>query len=86
MKPPSAKERKLAEAVALFVGRIHHLYPGVRTSPLSRYEDEDFAIEVLIPLDIDKDEARDACLKECIRIEDEHDVYILPRVRYTSHP
>jgi len=82
MKPPTAKEKKLAEAVALFVERIHQYYPGVKTSPVSAYEDEDFAIEVLIPPGLDKDEALDACLKECIRIEDQHDVHILPRVRY----
>jgi hypothetical protein len=81
MKPPADK-KKVAEAVALFVERIHQLYPGVRTVPISVYEDEDFAIEVFIPPELDKDEARDVCLKECIRIEDEHEVYILPRVHY----
>ena len=85
MKPPTTDERKLAEAVALFVERIHQQYPGVKTTPISVYEDEDFAIEVLIPPELDKDVARDACLKECIRIEDEHEIYILPRVRYESH-
>jgi hypothetical protein len=74
----------LAEAVALFVERIHQRYPGATTSPLSAYEDEDFAIEVFIPPGVDKDEARDVCLKECIRIEDEHDIYILPRIRSVS--
>jgi hypothetical protein len=62
--------------------RIHQYYPRVKTSPVSVYEDEEFAIEVLIPPELDKDEALDACLKECIRIEDQHDVHILPRVRY----
>ncbi|MBI3948896.1 MAG: hypothetical protein HY314_00335 [Acidobacteria bacterium] len=82
MKPPTAQEKKLAEAVALFVERIHQRYPGVKTAPISVYEDEDFAIEVLIPPELDKGEAHDACLEECIRIEDEHDIYILPRVRH----
>jgi len=84
MKPLTPKERTLAEAVALFVERIHQHYPGVKTSPISVYEDEDFAIEVLIPPELDKDEVREACLKECLRIEDEHEIYILPRVRYAS--
>jgi hypothetical protein len=82
MSPPTVQEKKLAEAVALFVERIHQYHPGVKTSPVSVYEDEDFAIEVLIPPELDKDEALDACLKECIRIEDQHDVYILPRIRH----
>jgi hypothetical protein len=56
MRPPTTKERMLAEAVALFVERIHQRYPGAMTSPLSAYEDEDFAIEVFIPPEVDKEE------------------------------
>ena len=49
-------------------------------SPFQNYEDEDFAIEVTIPRTLSEDDVLDRCHRECLRAEDEFDVFILPKV------
>ncbi len=57
-------------------------YSGIRVRSVFPYEDEDFAVEIAIPGFLSKEEILDMSHKECIRIEDEYDVFILPRVVY----
>jgi hypothetical protein len=57
-------------------------YPGIGTRSVFPYEDEDFAVEITIPEFLSKEQVLDISHKECIRIEDEYDVFILPKVVY----
>jgi hypothetical protein len=70
----------LADAVAELVENLHLKYPGIRTKPTSQIEDEDFTIEVEVPLSFSLEEVETGCHAECIRLEDKYDVYILPLV------
>ncbi len=75
-------EKSLAEAVTQFVDSLHHLYSGIKVMPISNYEDEDFTFEITIPKTLSIDEVLEACQKECIKVEDEYDLFILPNVTY----
>ena len=50
--------------------------------PISNYEDEDFTVEIVIPKNLSIDQVEEICHKECIKIEDEYDLFILPKVIY----
>lgn len=75
-------EKSLAEAVTKFVDSLHHLYSGIKVMPISNYEDEDFTFEITIPKTLSIDEVLETCHKECIKVEDEYDLFILPNVTY----
>ena len=74
-------ERSLAEAVAVLVEEIHQSFPTVSTRPLPPYEDEDFALEVRIPADMDRDEVMNGCNRHALGIEDTFGYAILTRVK-----
>ena len=61
---------------------LHHIYPGIKIAPISNYEDEDFTVEIVIPKSFSIDQVEERCHQECIKIEDEYDLFILPRVIY----
>jgi hypothetical protein len=75
-------EKSLAKAVTKLVDSLHHKYPGIKVKPISSYEDEDFTFEIAIPKDIPIDQVEETCHKECIKIEDEYDLFIFPKVVY----
>jgi len=75
-------DKSLAEAVAKFVDTLHHIYSGIKIRPGPNYEDEDFAFEITIPKNFSLDEVLATCHKECIKVEDEYDLFILPNVAY----
>ncbi len=75
-------EKSLAEAVTKLVDSLHHKYPGIKVKAISNYEDEDFTIEVTIPKDFLIDQVEETCHMECIKTEDEYDLFILPKVVY----
>jgi hypothetical protein len=75
-----AIDKSLAEAAAKFVDAVHRLYPGINVRPIASFEDEDFTFEVAIPKDLSVDEVLEACHKECIKVEDEYDLFIFPHV------
>ena len=75
-------DKSLAEAVAKFVDAVHHIYSGIEMRPGSNYEDEDFTFEITIPKSLSIDEVLETCHKECIKVEDEYDLFILPKVAY----
>ena len=77
------QERSLAEAVAVLVEAIHQSFPMVTTRPLPPYEDEDFALEVRIAADMDRDTVMNACIQHAIRIEDAFGFAILTRIKKT---
>jgi hypothetical protein len=80
MKEVKPVDKNLAKAVAKFVNAVHRLYPGINVRPIASFEDEDFTFEVAIPKDLSVDEVLEACHKECIKVEDEYDLFILPHV------
>jgi hypothetical protein len=73
-------DKNLAEAVAKFVDALHHMYPGIDIRPIAGFEDEDFTFEIAVPRALSIDEVLEACHKECIKVEDEYDLFILPHV------
>jgi len=70
----------LGDAIAEFTENIHKNYPGIKIKTIPVIEDEDLAIEVAVPSRFSPEEVEDGCHKECIKIEDKYDVYILPLV------
>jgi hypothetical protein len=48
---------------------------------MTPYEDEDFTLAVWVPTGTDEEMALDQCLAASALIEDEMEIYILPRVR-----
>jgi len=74
--------KSLAEAVTKMVNSLHCIYPGIKVAPISNYEDEDFTVEIVIPKDLSLDQVEETCHQECIKIEDEYDLFILPKVIY----
>jgi hypothetical protein len=77
-------DKSLAEAAAKLVDALHHVYPGINIKPIANFEDEDFTFEIAVPKDLSVDEVLEACHKECIKVEDEYDLFILPHVIYTQ--
>ena len=75
------QEKRLAEAVALFIEAIHQAFPAVATRPISPYDDEDFTLEVRIPEGMDRDEVMNACMQQSLEIEEQFGFVILPRVK-----
>lgn len=79
-----ATEGSLAEALTKLVDSLHHKYPGIKIKPISKYEDEDFTVEITIPKDLPIDQVEETCHIECMKIEDEYDLFILPKVVYNN--
>jgi len=73
-------DKSLAEAVTKFVDSLHHIYSGIEILPVSNYEDEDFTFEITIPKNLSIDDVLETCHKECIKVEDEYGLFILPNV------
>jgi len=74
-------DKRLAEAVAVLVEAIHHDFPMASTRPLAPYADEAFTLEVRIPVGMDRETVRDACLRHALAIEDQCGFFILTRVK-----
>ena len=75
------RERRLAEAVATLVEKIHQSFPGVSTRPIPPYEDEDFTLEVRIPVGMDREVVMNTCILHTLTIEDTLGFEILTRVK-----
>ena len=75
-------DRHLTEAVTKVVNTLHQMYSGIIVRPVSPLEDEDFTLEISISRDLPIDEVLEVCHKECIKVEDEYDLFILPHVVY----
>jgi hypothetical protein len=73
---------KLAEAVTKVMNSIYNQYQGLQVKPIPKYEDEDFTVEVTIPVHLPINKVEQSFHKECIKVEDEYDIFILPRVFY----
>lgn len=78
------REKSLAEAVAILIEEIHQSFPAVSTRPIPSYEDEDFTLEVRIPLGMGRDEVMDVCIHHALKIEDRLGFTILIRVKSLS--
>jgi len=80
MKAVMSDKALLADAVAELIEALHQKYPGIKTKPTPPVEDEDFTIKVEVPPQFSLEEVESECHKECIRLEDKYDIYILPLV------
>ena len=80
MAETESSEKNLAKAVAMVVDSLHRFFKDIRIVPIPNYEDEDFAIEVTIPRALSEDDVLGRCHRECIKAEDEFDVFIFPKV------
>ena len=78
---PYRDDQRLALAVTRFIEDVHRRLPQARLEPMTPYEDEDFTLAVIVPAGMDEEAALDQCLAASAIIEDEREVYILPRVR-----
>ena len=81
---PYREEQRLVLAVTRFIEEVHQRLPHARLEPMTPYEDEDFTLAVFVPVGTDEEMALDQCLAASATIEDEMDIYILPRVRMES--
>jgi hypothetical protein len=75
------REKSLAEAVAILVEEIHRSFPTVSTRPIPLYEDEDFALEVRIPGNMDRNEVMNVCIQHAVDMENKFGFTILTRVK-----
>ena len=82
MQETKVIEKSLEEAVAKLVDSLHHDYPGIEIKPISNNENEDYTFEITIPKNLPIDQVEEICHMECIKIEDEYDLFILPKVVY----
>ena len=82
---PYRDDQRLALAVTRFIEDVHQRVPQARLEPMTLYEDEDFTLAVIVPAGTDEEVVLDQCLAASTAIEDEMDIYILPRVRVESH-
>ena len=73
-------DKSLAEAATKFVDSLHHMYPGIKIKPIASFEDEDFTFEIAVPKYLSIDEVLETSHKECIKVEDKYDLFILPHV------
>ncbi len=80
MKAAASNKTLLADAVAELIEALHQKYPGIKTKPILPVEDEDFTIEVEVPPQLSLEEVELESHKECIRLEDKYDIYMLPLV------
>jgi hypothetical protein len=74
-------DQRLAFAVTRFIEDVHRCVPQAQIEPMTPYEDEDFTLAVIVPTGTDEEAVLDQCLAASAAIEDEMDLYILPRVR-----
>jgi hypothetical protein len=81
---PYRDNQWLTLAVARFIEDVHRRCPHARLEPLTPYKDEDFTLAVIVPAGTDEEVALDQCLAASAAIEDEMDLYILPRVQVES--
>jgi hypothetical protein len=81
---PYRGDQRLALAVARFIEDVHRRCPQARLEPMTPYEDEDFTLAVIVPAGTNEEAVLDQCLAASAAIEDEMDIYILPRVRVES--
>jgi len=71
----------LADAVAELIEALHQKYPGIKTKPTPPVEDEDFTIEIEVPPQFSLEEVELESHKECIKLEDKYNIYMLPLVK-----
>jgi len=75
------QDKRLAEAVAVFIEAIHREVPTATLRPLTPYDDEDFTLEVQIPAELDWEAVLDVCLRHALAVEDQFGFLIVTRVK-----
>ena len=81
---PYRDDQRLAVAVTRFIEDVHQRVPQARLEPMTPYEDEDFTLAVIVLDSADEEAVLDQCLAASATIEDEMEIYILPRVQVKS--
>ncbi|OGW25633.1 MAG: hypothetical protein A2X59_03615 [Nitrospirae bacterium GWC2_42_7] len=81
MKAVMSDKTLLADAVAELIEALHQKYPGIKTKPTPPVEDEDFTIEIEVPPQFSLEEVELESHKECIKLEDKYNIYMLPLVK-----
>jgi hypothetical protein len=81
MKAVMSDKTLLADAVAELIEALHQKYPGIKTKPTPPVEDEDFTIEIEVPPQFLLEEVELESHKECIKLEDKYNIYMLPLVK-----
>ena len=84
MKTLLGEQTVLAEAVTHFIERLHERFSDIRIRSIAPYEDEEFALEILVPTGVNIEEVEEFSLMECIYLEDHYDVYLLVKVSCKS--
>jgi hypothetical protein len=82
MAQPMIRHTSLAEAAATFVDALHHVYADISIQPIAPYEDEDLTLQITIPTTLSRDQVLGTCHRECLKIEDDYEVFLLPVVVY----
>ena len=77
-------EQRLALAVTRFIQEVHHRLSQARLEPMTPYEDEDFTLPSACPLAQTQRWPSTSAWLPVASVEDEMEVYILPRVRVES--
>ena len=80
------QEQRLAIAVTRFIEDVHRRLPQAQLEPMTPYEDEDFTLAVIVPPETNEEMALEECLAASAIIEDEMEVYILPRIQISPSP
>ena len=75
------QDKRLAEAVAVFIAALHQEVPAAVMRPLAPYDDEDFTLEVQIPAEMDWEAVLDVCLRQALAVEDQFGFLIVTRVK-----
>jgi hypothetical protein len=78
-------EKDFVEAITRFVDTLHHHYSGITIRPISKFEDEDLTFEITIPKNLGYHQVLETCHQECIKIEDEFDLFIFPHIVYEGN-
>lgn len=81
MSAVQPQDKRLAEAVAVFMAAIHQDVPAAVMRPLAPYDDEDFTLEVQIPADLAWESVLDVCLRHALAVENQFGFLIVPRVK-----
>jgi hypothetical protein len=74
----------LVKVVTQFVDTLHRHYSGIKIQPVSKYENEDLTFEIAIPSRLSLEQVLETCHKECLKAEDEHDLFIFSHVVYET--
>lgn len=81
MSAVQPEDQRVTAAVAVLIDAIRREIPSAALRPLPPYDDEDYTLEVQIPVTLERETAMDICLRHALAVEAQWGVLILTRVR-----